>query len=60
VLGRVGTGAVDFAGLADRLEAIGFAGGAAVEQDRLPGLREGAIEDAKTSLDYLRQVGFVK
>ena len=53
---ELGKGDVDFPGVLDALEKIGYQGWIVVEQDVLPGL--GApLESARRNRDYLRQIG---
>ena len=53
----LGEGVVDFAGLRAALDESGFAGWAAVEQDRLPTDTTSPAEHAAASLRHLRAVG---
>lgn len=53
----LGDGCVDFPGVAAELERIGYAGWATVEQDRLPDSSTTPLEEARRSLEYLRDVG---
>lgn len=53
---ELGKGCVDFAGMLDALEAIGYRGSIVVEQDVLPGMGD-PKESARRNRDYLRALG---
>ncbi|MER8808190.1 TIM barrel protein [Mesorhizobium australicum] len=54
----LGKGVVDWAALAKALRDTGYDGAATVEQDIDPTISLNPAEDARTSLAYLRSVGF--
>jgi len=51
----LGEGCVDFAGVRDALEELGYAGWATVEQDRLPDASQTPFAEASRSLAFLRR-----
>ena len=53
---ELGTGAVDFPGVLDAMNEVGYDGWIVVEQDVLPGMGSPA-ENAKRNREYLRSVG---
>ena len=56
VFPELGTGAVDFPTLAERLARDGYRGWAVVEQDVLPGMGT-PLESARRNRDYLKELG---
>ena len=54
----MGKGVVDWASLSSAIVAHGYEGAATVEQDIDPTVSLNPLEDARTSLGYLRSVGF--
>ena len=53
---ELGTGAVDFPGVLDAMNEVGYSGWIVVEQDVLPGMGSPA-ENAKRNREYLRTIG---
>jgi inosose dehydratase len=53
----IGEGCVDFPAVAAELDRCGYEGWATVEQDRLPDSSTTPFQEARRSLEYLRNVG---
>ncbi|MFV0528652.1 MAG: sugar phosphate isomerase/epimerase family protein [Lachnospiraceae bacterium] len=54
----IGSGALDYPGIREKLESIGYAGYITIEQERDPRNVEGSLADVKASVDYLKSVGY--
>jgi inosose dehydratase len=55
----LGDGCVDFAGVREVLDTLGYDGWVTVEQDRLPDSSATPLEEARQSLAFLEQAGLV-
>jgi inosose dehydratase len=54
----IGRGRIDYLGLRDLLNEIGYAGYITIEQERDPHSADGVLEDLRASRDFLRRTGF--
>lgn len=54
----IGTGALDYPGIRQALEQIGYAGYITVEQERDPRNAGTSLRDVKASVDFLRRAGY--
>lgn len=58
VMCPIGRGCIDYPGIRQALNRIGYAGFITVEQERDPRNAGGSLADVKASRDYLRSIGF--
>jgi inosose dehydratase len=56
----LGEGSVDFAAVSARLAELGYSGWATVEQDRLPDDSSAPVDEARRSLQFLREIGLAE
>jgi len=54
----IGTGSLDYPGIKQALEDIGYSGYITIEQERDPRNVEGSLRDVKASVEYLKSVGY--
>ena len=54
----IGTGSLDYPGIKQALEDIGYSGYITIEQERDPRNVEGSLRDVKASVEYLKGVGY--
>lgn len=54
----IGTGSLDYAGIRQALEDIGYSGYITIEQERDPRNSDTSLRDVKASVDYLKSVGY--
>jgi inosose dehydratase len=58
VMSPIGRGRIDYLGLRDLLNEIGYAGYITIEQERDPRNADGVLGDLTASRDFLRRTGF--
>jgi inosose dehydratase len=58
VMSPIGRGRIDYLGLRDLLDEIGYAGYITIEQERDPRNADGVLGDLTASRDFLRRTGF--
>ena len=58
VMCPIGRGRIDYLGLRDLLNEMGYAGYITIEQERDPRNADGVLEDLRASRDFLRRSGF--
>ena len=58
VMCPIGRGRIDYLGLRDLLNEIGYAGYITIEQERDPRDADGVLGDLTASRDFLRRTGF--
>ena len=58
VMCPIGRGRIDYLGLRDLLNEIGYAGYITIEQERDPRNADGVLGDLRASRDFLRRSGF--
>ena len=54
----IGTGSLDYPGIKQALEDIGYSGYVTVEQERDPRNAATSLRDVKASVAYLKSVGY--
>ena len=59
VMCPIGQGSVDYSDIYKTLQEINYNGYVTIEQERDPKNADGSLDDAKRSLSYLREAGFV-
>ena len=55
----IGRGCLDYPAIRNCLEEIGYGGYITIEQERDPRNVDGSLEDVKSSVDYLKSVGYL-
>ena len=55
----IGTGALDYPGIKQALEEIGYSGYITIEQERDPRNSNTSLRDVKASVEYLKSVGYM-